>query len=429
MWFRNARVPRILLPDTFKGGDDGTLPLCDIEIENDQIRSVQAASTDPGKDLDGALVLPGFCDAHVHLDKAHTWNRAPNPSHTFAQALVTLREDKVHWSALDLERRADFTLRSAHAHGVRAIRTHVDTWGLESETSFATLARLRESWADRLTLQLVSLCGVEQYAGPDGHHFADLPLAYGAAALGGMPLMSPALDAQLDALLTLATERQVGLDLHVDESGDPEAACLRAVAEAVLRHGFPYPVTCGHCCSLAVQPEAEARATLDLVAEAGLQIITLPLCNLYLQDRRLPGEARQTPHWRGLTLIREMLAHGIPLAAASDNVRDAFHAYGDLDSWEVFVQTVRLGHLDTQYGEAIALVTQAAADLMGLPDHGRIGPGARADLVVFPARSWSEALSRPWAPRRLLSGTDWREPALPDYRELEEGAASKRPHR
>jgi cytosine deaminase len=48
---------------------------------------------------------------------------------------------------------------------------------------------------------------------------------------------------------------------------------------------------CGHCCSLAVQDESEADRTMDLVAEAGLTVVSLPLCNLYLQDRNAGAHA------------------------------------------------------------------------------------------------------------------------------------------
>ena len=420
MWLRNLNLPGTVLPPALARDDPQGLVLCDVEISSRQIETVRlAGGGGPGEDLEGGVAFPGFCDAHVHLDKAHTWDRAPNPRHTFAHALEILHADKANWNEDEMYRRAEFTLRSAWAHGVSAIRTHVDTWGTASESSYRALARLRAEWTDRISLQLVSLCGVEDYAGPEGAFLADLPVAFGASALGGMPLMGPRLADELDALFSLAAERAMPLDLHVDESGDPGAACLRAVAEAVERHRFPHPVTCGHCCSLAVQDERTAFETLDRVAEAGIRIITLPLCNLYLQDRRLPGAARQTPHWRGLTLIREMLARGIPVASASDNVRDAFYAYGDLDPWEVLVQTIRLGHLDTQAGDAAALVTRGAAELMGLGSHGRIAPGAHPALVVFPGRTWSELLSRPSQARRLWHGEGWRPAALPDFRELD----------
>jgi cytosine deaminase len=108
----------------------------------------------------------------------------------------------------------------------------------------------------------------------------------------------------------------------------------------------------------------------------------------------------------------------VPVACASDNVRDAFHAYGDLDAAEVYIQSVRLAHLDSRLGESAGLVTAAAADIIGRPDMGRVAPGAPAHLVVFPARSFSEFLSRPGSRRSLVDGENMREARPPGFGEL-----------
>lgn len=39
-----------------------------------------------------------------------------------------------------------------------------------------------------------------------------------------------------------------------------------------------------------------------------------------------------------MTLLHELRSKGIPVAMASDNTRDQFFAYGDLDMLEVFNQ-------------------------------------------------------------------------------------------
>jgi cytosine/creatinine deaminase len=109
---------------------------------------------------------------------------------------------------------------------------------------------------------------------------------------------------------------------------------------------------------------------------------------------------------------------GVPVACASDNVRDAFFAFGDFDATEVYLQAVRLAHLDERLPESVGVVTSAAADLVGRPDLGRIAPGLPAHLVVFPARSFSEFLSRPGSRRRLVDGEVIRETRPPGYDEL-----------
>jgi len=428
---RHARVPvAVLAPALASAPFDPLDParLCDLTIEGDRVATVSLSTGDdsapaPGRviDLAGALVFPALVDAHTHLDKAHTWTRAPNRTGTFLDALETLGRDKDNWTAPDLRRRAGFALRCAWAHGTRVLRTHVDTWLPQGETSHAVMAELRAEWQGRITLQTVPLCGGDAYAGSNGEKLADLALRHGASALGGFLQMSPELPRQIDRLLAVARDRGMGIDLHVDENGNPAAECLRLVAEGVLRNGFPHPVVCGHCCSLAVQPPERQRSTIALVREARIGVISLPLCNLYLQDRRGAAAFPRTPSWRGLTLIHDLLDAGVPVACASDNVRDAFFAYGDLDMAEVYAQSVRLAHLDSRLAESVAVATRTAADLVGLPEYGRIAPGAPSRLVVFSAHSFSELLSRSSAPRRCIDGETIHSPPVPDYAELAEG--------
>lgn len=428
---RRARVPVALLPASLTPAVVDPLEptvLCDLTLDRDKISAVALSGTlpsptapGPAREFDaaGSLVFPAFVDAHVHLDKTHTWPRAPNRSGTFDEAIATLAADKAHWTEADLRLRAGFALRTAWAHGTRAIRTHVDTALPWAETSHAIMAALRTEWRGRIELQTVPLCGGDAYATTEGEKIADLAVRHGASALGGFMQMSPDLPKHYDRLLAIARERRLGLDLHVDENNRPDAECLRLCAEAVLRNQFEFPVVCGHCCSLAAQPAARARSTIALVREARIGIVSLPLCNVYLQDRRTAGTVfPRTPLWRGLTLVHDLLDAGVPVACAGDNVRDAFHAFGDYDLAEVYVQSVRLAHLDATLAQSVCVVTRTPADLIGLPRHGRIAPGSPAHLVIFEARRFSELLSRPAARRRCVDGEEIHAPPLPDYSEL-----------
>jgi cytosine deaminase len=421
-----ARVPAALLPPALLTAPvdplEPTVP-CDIRIEGRRIAAVgpPGPAPDPGSewvDLDGALAFPGLVDAHVHLDKAHTWERAPNRSGTFAEALAILARDRSNWTGQDLMRRAGFALQCAWAHGTRVVRTHVDTGLPWAETSHAVMQDLRGRWQGLIELQTVPLCAGADYSGADGERIAELALRHGASALGGFFVMAADLAAQLDRLMAIARERGVGLDLHVDENGNPGAEVLRAVAEAVLRNEFPHPVACGHGCSLATQAAERQRSTIDLVRRSGIGVVSLPLCNLYLQDRRGAAFPR-TPYWRGLTLVKDLLDAGVPVACASDNVRDAFFAYGDLDAAEVYIQSVRLAHLDDRIGDSVRVVTSAAADLVGRPEFGRVAPGAPAHLVVFAARSFSELLSRPAGRRRCVDGETIHATPPPEFAALD----------
>jgi len=219
----------------------------------------------------------------------------------------------------------------------------------------------------------------------------------------------------LDHFFALAEARGLELDIHVDESGETGARALIEIARTAVRRGFKRPIQCGHCCSLSIQPEEFARATIEACAEAGLSIIVLPMCNMYLQDR-VPG---RTPRWRGVTLVHELRAAGVPVSVASDNTRDPFYAYGDMDMVEVFREATRILQLDHPIHAWPRAVTALPAAAMGLSDRGMIRLGAPADLVAFRARGWTEFLSRPQTDRVVIRAGRMLDATLPDYRELD----------
>jgi cytosine deaminase len=170
---------------------------------------------------------------------------------------------------------------------------------------------------------------------------------------------------------------------------------------------------------LAYQPAEELQKTLSIVAEAGVTIVSLPLVNQWTQDRHYPE--RRTPLWRGITRLHESRAAGIPVAIASDNTRDQFYAYGDLDMLEVFNQGCRMAHLDRPYGSWINTVTSIPANAMKMFDHGRLTPGGPANFIIFPtARKYSELLSRPQYDRIVIRDGIPIDTTLPDYEELDD---------
>ncbi len=422
----DATVPASLVDGAGGWPVRDDLVRADILVVDGVVAAVDAAgtvATAPGVVpvlLDGAMVFPCFVDAHTHLDKGHIWPRTPNPDGTFPGALAAVAADRAaHWSAADVEARMGFALKSAFAYGTAAIRTHIDSLPAQIDISWPVFAALREAWRGRVDLQASSLCGID-VAVEEGY----LPRIAAAAkrfggGLGCVTYMSPNLPGGLEAIFSTAREAGLPLDFHVDETLDPGAHSLRLIAEAAIRHGWSSAglgrIVVGHCCSLSAQPDAEVEVTLDRVAEAGLAVVSLPMCNMYLQDRR----AGLTPRRRGVTLLHEMKARGIQVMVASDNTRDPFYAYGDLDMLETYREATRILHFDHPVGDWPRAATTTPAEACGFAGRGRIAPGTAADLVVFRGRTWTELLSRPQSDRTVIRAGRAIDTTLPDYRDLD----------
>lgn len=420
----NATLPSVLV-DGFDGEPDRDgLIAADVIVSGGLIERIAAAGgVDglPAFDLDRGMIWPCFVDMHTHLDKGHIWPRRPNPDGTFDSALQAVWADRAaNWSAADVARRMDFSLRVAYAHGTSLVRTHIDSDPPQHRISWPVFAEMRERWKGRIELQGVSLFTIDQFLNADyADEIVDVVASHGGV-LGAVTFMIPELDRAVELMMHRAANRDLDLDFHVDETNDPTARSLLSIADAALRTDFPGEIVCGHCCSLAVQPVAEAEATMDRVAEAEIAVVSLPMCNLFLQDRSPPGEPKRTPRWRGVTLVHELAARGVPVAVASDNTRDPFYAYGDLDMLEVFRESVRILQLDEPIAPWPAAVARTPADIIDSPERGIVAAGLPADLVLFRARDYTELLARPQNDRTVLRAGTAIDTTLPDYRELDD---------
>ena len=420
-WLKNAHIPVSLLENEgFSTQTAEGLTLVNLEINDGNINRITSTippeDNIPVIDLKKKIVFPCFVDMHTHLDKGHSWQRCPNHDGTFDGALkMALEDSRREWRLEDVYRRMEFGVKCSYAHGTAAIRTHIDSFGQQAQISLTALAELQRQWAGKITLQAVSLVSLDYYQTSEGAALADKIAEFGGI-LGGVAYTNPDLQAQIDITFKLAQERGLNLDFHLDENGDPDSTCLAAIARTAIKEQFSGQIICGHCCSLAVQSHEIIQETLNLVKNAGIAIVSLPMCNLYLQDR----QEEKTPFWRGTTKIKEMKKAGIPVAFASDNCRDPFYGFGDHDGLEVFTQAVRIAHLDTPYADWVNSVTLTPANLLGLPHLGRIKTGLEANLLIFKARYFSELLSRPQWDRLVIRRGLSIDTTLPDYQELDD---------
>lgn len=406
----------------------GAVGRYDIVVRDGIIEAICPASGAPvdgvAVDLDGGIVMPCFVDIHTHLDKGHIWPRRENPHGTWMGALQAVLEDREkRWVAEDVERRMDFALRCAYAHGTAAIRTHLDSVPPQHEIGWAVLASMRERWVGRMELQAVALFGPEIMCDPAGLDAVARIARDAGGILGGSVAEGENARRAIFAAVEKAGELGLELDLHIDETLDPSATSLRHLADAVIETGFDRPVLAGHCCSLSVQDEYAVQETIARVVEAGIAVVSLPICNIYLMDRHNENGIVRTPRYRGVTLLNELRAAGVPVAIASDNTRDPFYAYGDLDMVEVFREAARVLHFDHPQRSAWcwgATMGAGAADIGGFRYRARIEPGAPADLVLFRARTWTELNARPQSDRIVLRSGRAIDTTPPDYRELDD---------
>lgn len=343
------------------------------------------------------MVVPGFVDAHIHLDKALLVERAPGREGTLAEAIRVTGEAKRRFTVEDIRARARAVLDLAVGHGTTAMRSHVEVDPIVGLKGVEALLPLRADYADRLDLQLCAFAQEGILKMPGTEALLREALRAGVDLVGGCPYNDTDGPAQVDIVFALAREFGTDADFHLDFSDEPEHLHIRYVAAKTIREGWQGRVAVGHLTELAACDEAEQARLIAAIREAGIAVITLPATDLYLMGRRDTRNVR-----RGLTPIKRLLAAGVTVAAATNNVQNAFTPVGNADPLLLACLLVVAAHMGTEAEMAAVLdmLTVAPARILGRRDHG-VAVGARADLVVLEARSVVEAVGT-LPPRRWV---------------------------
>lgn len=376
---------------------DGTLTSLRIVDGLVAAHGVEAQPGDVVLDADGGLVLPAMAEAHAHLDKAFLSETVPNPTGDLIGAIVAMEDHRHLITAADTEVRAERAARLLAAHGATAIRTHADVTTGNGMMSVAALLAVRERLGDLVHIEVMALGGwpVCGAAGAEQRALLREAVAMGVDGIGGCPHLEDDETGAVDALLDMAADAGLPLDLHTDEHLDTGRSTLAHLAHRVAG-GFPHRVAASHAVSLVMRPEAEQRETAAALAAAGVSVIALPASNLFLQGRDHPIG---TP--RALAPARLLLDAGVNLAAGWDNLQDPFNPVGRGDCLETAALMVMAGHLLPH--DAYHCVSNATRHVIGLPTAGT-SIGDAADLVVLPSAGVRAAIAEAPATRTVVRG-------------------------
>jgi len=401
------RVPRALLDPALTDlpAADGeglvTVSLTQRQGRLIAIRPAQAGASAP-------LAITPPVEPHAHLDKAFTAAAFPNPEGSFSGAFSANSREHHSRSAEVVLERGERALQLAWRHGLRAVRSHVDSLGPAAAASWEALETLRHRWRGRMELQLVALVPIHHWLTPEGEVQARRVAAAGGVLGGvvGPPFAASGSDGRaLARLLQLAGRWSCPVDLHIDESSEQPGRGLRLLLAELRRHAPEGPLVCSHASSMALLPHVACCRLAETLAEAGVGVVALPTTKLWLLGKR----AARTPLLRIQAPLQQLQAAGVTVAIGGDNVQDPWYPGGAFDPVELLRLSVLLSHNQPWRRLGLAPFTSAASRLLALPWDGVLRLGGPADLLVLGVSSWAELLTR--APqRRVLRDGHWLPP-------------------
>jgi len=395
---RNVMVPTSVLDDpaAFGGREVQDCRVGDLLIEGSKVVGLSASqSPEPAR----RLVMAKLTEPHVHLDKCHTIGRMSGVGGDLATAIEAQRNDRSLWTAEDIRARASRGLKELISAGCSNVRTHID-WGTENDPAKTPLAwdvltEIAQDHTPGVRLQVSPLTGIDDMADGSVAESVAKTVSQKSNVLGSFVLDQSKRRDGIRQMFRVAEKYGLALDFHVDEGLHDGLNGIEIVAEVALETAFQGPILCGHACSLMNLEHSAFQRVAEILAHAGISIVSLPAANLYLQGRN-----GGTPDRRGVTRIRELCAAGVNVVIGTDNVRDAFCPLGQHDPTKSLALAALSAHLDPPFGQYLPMITTNAQEALGLaPTY--VDGAAIGDLLVFDVSNTADLLAGAATPRPL----------------------------
>lgn len=371
--------------------------LYDIVTEGEKIIGI--AKDSAGKysdaeivDLGGRLVCEPYVESHIHLDYVYTADipAEETASGTLFEAIEKWSDSKHQLSKEDIKKRAYKGILTEMRNGVQYIRTHVDVTDPEL-TAFQAMREVKEEVKDKVDIQLIAFPQEGMYAYRDGDKLVEQALKMGADVVGGIPHYEFTREDGVKSVkkaIELACRYDKLVDIHCDETDDDQSRFVEMIAAEAYFSGLKDRVTASHTCAMGSYNNAYAFKLMSKLAQSGINCISCPTENTYLQ-----GRYDNYPKRRGLTRIDELTAAGVNVSLGQDSISDPWYPLGNGNLMNQLDFAIHISHLMSveQIWNALDYITVNGAKTLHLSDYG-IREGSSASFIVIDAPNEFEAI-------------------------------------
>ncbi|WP_136477089.1 amidohydrolase family protein [Pseudomonas sp. DG56-2] len=338
-------------------------------------------------DLGGQLLLPGFVDGHIHLDKSFVGDRW-HPHQAVGSLRERLAVEKRELAlAPSIVERADALIAQAVSFGTVAMRSHVDVDATTGLTNLHAVMQAREKWRGIVDIELVAFPQAGVMSCPGTADVLEAAICDGANVIGGIDPTTLDGDAegQLDVVFGIAERHGVKVDIHLHEPGLQGVEQLQRIAARTCAGGLQGRVTVSHAYALGQVPDDELARIAATLAQAQVSILT-----------NAPGDHAFPP-------ILRLRAAGVNVFAGNDNIRDAWWPYGNADMLQ---RAMLIGYRSGFYSDedlnvALAMATTAGAAVMEKSGYG-LEVGNEATFLVLKAPNAAAAVAAVPGERRMV---------------------------
>lgn len=365
--------------------------LQDVAIKDGKIAAIGHAIDADAKQVieaNGKVLVPGFIEGHIHLDKALIADRLPNKSGTLKEAIEVTAKLKPTFTKEDILDRAQRTIEMLIVNGTTHIRTHAEFDPSQGFTGFEAIMELKEKYKSFIDMQVVAFPQEGIFKAPGTEEMMFQAMEAGADVVGGIPYNDSPAKEHIDLVFEIAKKYGKPIDFHQDFKDDPEGMTIEYICEKTIAEGYEGQVSLGHVTALGAVPKKQLEPIIEGLAKAQISIMSLPATDLHMGGRNDEYNVR-----RGLTPIRALRDGGVNMCIATNNIRNAFTPYGTGDLVQTAMLAIPTAHLGgaADLPTVLPMITTNPAKALGIKDYG-IEVGHTANLVLLDTESVTNAI-------------------------------------
>jgi Cytosine deaminase and related metal-dependent hydrolases len=361
-----------------------------LELAGARIAAITAqqapAETSEG-DIDAAsnLVVPPFIEPHIHLDATLTAGEpAWNMSGTLFEGIERWGERKALVTHEDTKARAKKTIDMLVDHGIQHVRTHVDVTD-PTLSALKSMLEVREETRHLIDLQIVAFPqeGIESFKG--GRELMTEAIAMGADVVGGIPHFENTRDqgvSSIHFLMDLAERSGCLVDVHCDETDDPQSRFLEVLAEEARVREMGERVTASHTTAMGSYDNAYCSKLFRLLKLSKINFVSCPTESIHLQ-----GRFDTYPKRRGLTRVAELDRAGMNVCFGQDSIVDPWYPLGNGNILRILEAGLHICHMlgYEDLERCLDLITDNSARTLNLGERYGLEVGRPANLLVLSA--------------------------------------------
>jgi cytosine/creatinine deaminase len=340
------------------------------------------------EDGHGDILLPGFIEAHTHLDKS-LWGLSWYTNEVGPKLLDKIDNERLNKRRLGMDpyqQSARQTVQSS-VMGSTHIRSHVDVdtdhgmWGIEG------VMKMRANFKEIMDVEIVAFPQSGLLRRPGTLELMDQAMKLGSEVVGGLDPCAIDRDPKghLDAVFALSQKYAKPLDIHLHEPGEMGAFSMDLICERTRALGMKGKVTVSHAFCLGSPDRDLIDPLIAQLAELDIAIMTTG------------------PASRPAPPVKKLIDAGIRVCSGSDGIRDTWGPYGNADMLEraMFVGLRNNFRRDDELRMALDVCTTQGARVMDITNYGT-EIGCNADLILIPGETIAEAIVTRSPKRRVI---------------------------